>query len=297
MALSIVSGPIGDFDPHTRDEAGMATIIARAVFGASSGTSTSRQAARQTARAQLLNRPDFKVTVKTTDNTAASQAIDLTDNGVTFPASTIRTVRFKSVAVNGTDTFSQEWEQDVWGNDGVTPKLLGAARLLHAEGEVAGTAVKYGRLNYHGTAATATVTDGADNDGLTLGNFSSGVATLTGPVARNNSTAMRVVAAHFSEDAGTIGDFRAIQVRAATASAGTFTVNTATISGGSEAVSSPNGTVNIDIAVFVLPPPEVKIVANSNNIEIHASYNTTDNVYHQIEVSVGKAEVRTLAAD
>lgn len=289
MALTVKNGPIGKFDPYTRDQAALYQVLAYAFLGV--GTA----AQRATAQCQILDKPDLTARAKTTDNSAASQVIDLTDNGVTFPAGTFRKIRFRSTAVTDNDSWTQEWEQIVWGNDGTTPKLMGPSKLIRAVGEINGTVVKYGAVKYHGTFSDATATDGADADtGLSLGNSSSGVATLTVPISRNTTTGMRVESAHFSEDAGTIGDTRLIQVRAATST--TFTVNFFTTNG-TEAISDPNGTNNVDIALYLLPPPEVKLVANSNNIELHCSYNATDDVYHDVEIWVGSADTHLVVPD
>jgi len=247
------------------------------------------------AVAMLQGKPQFIARAKTTDNSAASEVIDLTDQGLTFVAGGFRRIRVQSHAVTDNDSWTQEWEYVVWGNDGTTPKILGTPRLLRAYGEINGTVAKYGSVKYHGTTSGATVTDGADVDsGLSLGNFSSGIATLTVPISRNTSTGMRVESAHFSEDAGTIGDLRTIQVRAATST--TFTVNVATTNG-TEAVADPAGTNNVDIGVFLLPPPEVKLVMNSTHVEVHASYNATDDVYHDIEVFISRQDLHLHVAD
>ena len=247
------------------------------------------------AAAMLAGQPQFIARAKTTDNSAASAVIDLTAQGVTFPAKTYRRLRVRSTAVNGTDSFVQEYEQLVYGNDGTTPKLIGSPRLLISRGQINGTVVDYGLLQYHGTTSGATVTDGADApSGVTLGNFSSGVATLTVPNSRSTAT-MRVVAAHLSEDAGTVADTRLIQVRAATVT--TFTVNTFDVQNASPAISSPNGVNNVDIEVFILPPASVAFAMATNNVTVTAGYNTTDNVYHDLEVFISRADTHLLAPD
>jgi hypothetical protein len=289
MAMTVRYAIAQAFDATVQDTDDW-TLQGKALAGGSVG-----QAATATMRGSpgLANFIGF---AKTTDNTAATQVLDFTDLGLTFVSQGYRTIRFRSTAVNGTDSWQQTWEQVIWGNDGTTPKLLGTARLIHAVGQINGTVVRYGLVQYHGTTSGATVTDGADVDsGLSLGNFTSGAATLTVPICRNTTTAMRVVGAHFTEDAGTIGDSRLIQVRSATST--TFTVNTFTINGGSEAITSPNGNNNVDITLYLLPPPEVKLVMTSNNLEIHASYNATDNVYHTVEAWVSRQDKLVLAPD
>lgn len=288
MALTVPWGPIGSFDPYTRDHAG---FLQKMRFADGSAGTSAQQA---TARAELDKAPDFRARAKTTDNSAASQVIDLTDEGVTFPAGTFRKIRFVSHAVTDNDSWFQEWEQVVWGNDGTTPKLLGTPRCVHAAGEINGTVARYGHVKYHGTTSGATVTDGADSDsGLSLGNFSSGAATLTVPISRSTAT-MRVEAAHWSEDAGAVADVRLIQARAATTT--TFTVNIASLDS-TEAVEDPTGVNNVDIALFLPPPPSIALVMNSNNVEVHCGFNATDDVYHDVEVYVGPAETHAHVAD
>lgn len=246
-------------------------------------------------RGPFRGTPQFTCMARTTDNSAASSAMDLTTLGLTFKAKAFRRLSLRSTAVSGADTWTQEWEQLVWGNDGTTPVLFGTPRLIHARGDVGSARVAYGLVQYHGTTSGATVTNGADVDsGLSLGNFSSGAATLTVPICRNTSTAMRVVGWHFSEDAGTVGDVRTLQIRAATST--TFTVNAFTTNG-TEAISDPNGTNNIDITLMLLPPPSIAFVMSSNNVQVHAGYNATDNVYHRIEVWATRQDEHLLAID
>lgn len=272
-----------------------ATLIDQDDWVLSAAAQSGSYAAWAMLRGPFRGTPQFTATARTTDNTAASNALDLTALGLTFPAKCFRRLFVRSTAVNGADSWTQDIEQVVWGNDGTTPVLLGTPRLITSVGEIAGTAVKYGNVEYHGTTSGATVTNGADVDtGLSLGNFSSGVATLTVPLCRNTSTAMRVRSAHWSEDAGTIGDIRSIQVRAATAT--TFTVNVATTNG-TEAVADPTGVNNVDIGLTLLPPPSVAVVMSTNNVQIHVGYNASDNVYHRIEAWATRADIHLLAID
>jgi len=272
-----------------------ATLIDADDWVLSAAAQSGSIAAWSMLRGPFRGTPQFFTMAKTTDNSAASSAMDLTTLGLTFPAKCFRRLFVRSTAVNGADSWTQELEQVVWGNDGTTPVLLGTPRLITSVGEIAATAVKYGNVEYHGTTSGATVTNGTDVDtGLSLGNFSSGVATLTVPLCRNTSTAMRVRTAHLSEDAGTIGDTRVVQVRAATTT--TFTVNVAT-QNGTEALTDPNGVNNIDIGVTLLPPPSIAFVMSTNNVQVHVGYNATDNVYHRVEVWATRADIHLLAVD
>src|SRR6187399_1960953 len=178
MALTLSSPVVGMFDPTTRDQASMARKLALAVLGA--GTA----AQRQTARAELLQRPDFVATARTTDNTAASEVIDLTDEGVTFPAATVRKIRFRSRTRNGADSFHQEWEQYVLG--GTTPVLLGSPRLINASASLNGVGKQYGRCRL-----TYAIVDGAIGSvvaehttlGMSLADVDNGNGVITHPIA------------------------------------------------------------------------------------------------------------------
>lgn len=272
-----------------------ATLIDADDFVLTAAAQSGSIAAWSMLRGAFRGRAQFECTAKTTDNSAISSAMDLTTLGLTFPAKCFRRLFVRSTAVNGTDSWTTELEQIVYGNDGTTPLLLGTPRFIQCRGQINGTVVAYGAVKYHGTTSGATVTNGADVDsGLSLGSFTSGAATLTVPTCRNQTTAQRVEGWHFTEDAGTVGDVRTLQIRSASAT--TFTVNAFTTNG-TEAITDPNGVNNIDISLFLLPPPEVKVVMSTNNVQIHAGYNATDNVYHRIEVWATRADFHLLAID
>lgn len=280
MALSITWGPQGKFDVSTRDSASRTKRIA---FAALKDATTVQ---RITAENDLTRGADFRVQVATTDNTAASTVLDLTALGVTFPSNLTRLIRFRSVARSDTDLFIQDWEQYVLG--GTTPKLLGSPRLINALGHVAGTASQWGYCEFHGTTSGATVSavSGVNSAGISCGNFSSGVATLTVPSYRTGSS---VLSTAFSEDAGTVADTRLIQVRPATAT--TFTINTFDVQNASPAISSPNGNNTFDIRLYLLPPPTVALALATNNVVVQAGFNATDNLDHFVEAFIGRTEI------
>lgn len=282
MALTVPSGPVSFYDAAVQDLR-LYELFAKA------------RAGNIPAIHLLHGGPSFAATAKTTDNTAASQVIDLTDLGVTFPSGAFRKLKFKSTARTDNDVWIQEWEQYVWGNDGTTPKLVGSAKLLNAVGEINGTVVQYGDIQYHATASGDTVTAGTGQGdvaaGVSLGNFTVGVATLTHPIARATA---RAFSTHFSEDAAAVADVRLTQLRSATST--TMTLNLFSLDG-TEAIESPTGTVNIDLAIRILPPPSIALVMNSNNVEVHCGHDATDDVYHDVEVFVGQVEHRPVVAD
>lgn len=290
MALTIPNPTTGTFDPTTRDSASLFKKLAHAVLGA--GTT----AQSITAQNELLGRPDFKARAKTTDNTAASQVIDLTDEGVTFPAATLRKIKFRSKATTDNDTWVQEWEQYVWGNDGTTPKLVGSPKLLNAIGIINGTPVQYGDVRVSATVATTAITEVDEHTtaGTSIAASSSGVAVLTHPIARATLGA-KVVSAQFSADVTTIGERRHVQVETGVSST-TAELSLSTING-TEAVSDATDVGQLEVKLFILPPPSVALVMTSNNCEVHVGHDATDDVYHDVEVFVGPTESNALTAD
>lgn len=234
--------------------------------------------------ARLFNLPNLfaEGTFDADATPLATKLFDLTALGVTFPTGTKRLIRWRHWEQTDNDQYYVEYSRWILG--GATPALLGSRRVIDAEGVVAGTKYAYGNIALHATTASATVTVSASSSaGISLGNFTSGAAALTfGP-----SRATPVVAfANFAEDAGTIADFRAIQVRAL-AVAGTATVETATISGGSEALSSPNGVTNIDLGLTALPPGDADLALNSSNVELRVTGIASDETRHRIEMFIG----------
>lgn len=299
MALTTVSGPIGNFNPYTRDQAALWQQLAYAFLGV--GTA----AQRATAQAWILDKPDIKVRVKTTDDSAASQAVDLTDEGVTFPAGSFRKIRWTSFATTDNDSWFQEWEQVVWGNDGTTPKLLGSPRLISASGEINGTAVHYGichaAANFDSSDTAVTTKVGSSNventAGSSIGNISTNTATLTHPRARVDSggaqSGTRVLGVNSSADVATATEqllATVYPVNSTTMSI--FTADTATPS-----ADGFDDDGRLEVSFYILPPPSAALVMNSNNVELHVGFDATDDVYHDIAVYVGPAETHARVAD
>jgi len=297
MTISLTSPVVGQFDPDTRDIDSLAAKIAKAIFGSTTS------AKRQTARAELLGRPDFVCTAKTTA-AETGQAIDLTDEGVTFAASTVRKIRWRVRSRNGTERWMQEYEQYVAG--ATTPILLGTARLVNAVADLNGTSSQYGNChavaNYDSSdTAVTTVVGTSDTTGSTagssIGNIATNTATLTHPRARQNSTTntvrRRVQGVNASADAATVTEILSATV---------YPVNGTTMSifTGDTATPSADGFDDdgrLEVSFYLEPPPSCALVMNSNNVELHIGYAATDNVYHDIEVFIGKAEAFAVAVD
>jgi hypothetical protein len=243
----------------------------------------------------------LKALATTTDNTAASEVIDLTTQGVTFAAGTKRKIRFKSTAVTDNDTWVQEWEQDVWGNDGVTPKLLGSPRLINATGVINGTSVQYGfchaacNFDSSDTAITTTVgtSDVATSStaGSSIGNIATNTATLTHPIARAGGK--RVLGVNASADVATVTEILNATV---------FPVNSTTMSifTGDTATPSADGFDDdgrLEVEFYILPPPSIALVMTSNNLEVHCGHDATDAVFHFVDVEIGPQEFHANVAD
>lgn len=245
--------------------------------------------------------PQFTARAKTTDNSAASEVIDLTDRGVTFPAGTFRKIRFQSHAVSDNDSYVQEWEQVVWGNDGVTPKLLGSPRLINAYGEINGTAVQWGdchaAINYDSSdTATSSAVGSSDvatssTAGSSIGNIATNTATLTHPIARAGGK--RVKGVNASADVATASEVlnaTVFPINSTTMSI--FTADTATPSADG---FDDDGRLEVDF--YILPPPSIALVMNSNNVEVHCGFDATDDIYHEISIFIDRLERHSRVAD
>jgi hypothetical protein len=278
MAMSAITVDVDGFDASVIDKDHWEVFAA-----ANSGN---RAAVRQVMTGFQL----IKGRCKTTDNTAASEVIDLTTKGVTFPAGTKRKIKFKSTAVSDNDTWVQEWEQDVWGNDGTTPKLLGSPKLRKAHGVIAGTAVEYGEIQAQATYSgdTATAVTANSSAGSSLGNNSTNTVTMTHPIARSSP---KWFSAQPARAAAAVAGARTVDVVGATSTTATaFISDVAT-----PTAAAPSGTLTV--FGFIVPPPSVALVMTSNNLEVHCGHDATDDVYHFVDVEISPLEYHVNVAD
>jgi hypothetical protein len=256
-------------------------------------------AQKKTAMAELLGRADFKVKAKTTDNSAASEVLDLTDKGVTFPAGTFRRLEFKSIAVTDNDQWIQRWEQYVLG--GTTPKLVGSARLINAVGVINGTVAQYGfchaAANYDSSDTAITTAVGSSNvatsstAGSSIGNVATNTATLTHPIARAGGK--RVIGVNASADVATATE----QILATVWPVDSTTMSIFTADTATPTADGFDDDGRLEVDFFILPPPSVALVMNSNNVEVHCGHDATDDVYHTVSVIVGSVEDAAVVAD
>lgn len=276
MAITITSAATGLFDPTTRDQA---TFMQKLRY-ADGSTGTAAQ--RVTAQNELGGLPDFKVSFTSPDNAALSNVMKLSgasSRGVTFPAATIRTITMVMRSSNDADTFYQEVEQDVWGNDGTTP-VLGATRLKKAFMLDAGVYKEMGDVYVN---SVVDVEGSESSPGTALAAYSTGYA-LTFPPSR----VAIVKGLHVSQDAyenatspghGTIEAF--------SASAGTGNVETyVTGAGTATAVAAAD---LLQISMLLWPLAQVALALNSTAVEVHARTTLSDVFTHSLEVTVSKA--------
>ncbi len=269
-----------------------AALIDEDDFILSAAAQSGSLAAWAILRGPLRGVPQFKARAKTTDNTAASSAMDLTTLGLTFAAGAFRKIFFRSTAVSDNDSYVQEWEQLVWGNDGTTPKLLGAPRLIQAYGEINGTAVQYGNCTARATYSTDTATADAANSsaGSSLGNNATNTITLTHPIARTSPK--RIQGVNNSPATATASGAR--HVVGIGASTTTFSLFVTDL--GTPAAASPAPT-DLTVDFFILPPPSIALVMSTNNVQVHVGHDATDDIYHDIEVWAARQDRHAHVAD
>ena len=272
-----------------------ATLIDADDWVLSAAAQSGSVAAWSMLRGPWRGTPQFQCTAKTTDNTAASSCMNLTTLGLTFAAKAVRRVFFRSTAVSGADTWVQEWEQAVWGNDGTTPKLLGTPRLINSYGQIAGTAVQYGNCRAQATYAQDTATAVAANStaGSSLGDNSTNTITLTHPAARLTSKWIQSINA--SSDAATATEGLHVSGYVAGGTATTILLYAMDL-----AVPGADGFDDVgvlDVEFFILPPPSIALVMATNDVTVHVGFNATDNVYHRVEVWAERQTIHALAID
>ncbi len=309
MVLSNVSPFSGQFDPYVRDKLAIAEVIKLAIFkepnfpkgtslagqdGDAVAADLSASRARFRTASVMLSRmcgrraADFRGVVDTSNTDALSSAVSLTAKGVTFPAATMRTIKLRMVSTNNADSMVQEVEQDVWGNDGTTPKL-GDARLLKAFKIASGTYQAMGRVHVRAASDGTEKTDDTNSAGSSIAALTNGTAVLTTPVAR----AARVLGVNFASDTydATKGCVPHIAVLDGDGSA---RIDLGSADDG--LVDTTPATGILDIAMELWPTAQCKLVLNSTAVEVHVNSSVNDVYRHVLEVEVGPAISNALSA-
>jgi len=278
----------GDFDPYTRDQSSLLQKLAYAFAWA--GTASQKA----TALAEIWKTPDFKAEVQATTDTSNVQAIDLTDEGVTFPARTIREIRGRSWCLTDNDTYYYEWRESVLG--GTTPVLLGQ-KIDLGWNEQNGTVFETGRVHFAATiTALTTITTIFASKGLALSDIASGKADLVVPQNR------------LILNKGCTLDATLVSVTAAGVNIAIDYTNLDGLGAGTGAVvfwegftttdvltDDPKVGTRLDLAFEIWPVHNHRLVMNTNNVEVqvtavNANIND-DNLRHIVEVFVGAAKV------
>jgi hypothetical protein len=284
----------GAFDPSTRDQASMFKKLAYAFLGV--GTA----AQRQTAQAEILKNFDFKAEIQATTDTSDLEALDLTDEGVTFPSRTIRDITLKSWCLTDNDTYFYESVESVLG--GTTPVLLGQ-KLVSGWAEEAGAASEYGRVHFAATiTALTTITTIFASKGYALGDISNGKAALTLPPNRlllvKNATLDATMVSTTAAGHLVVVDHTNLD-GLGTGTDGIQFVDIASATDGSAITDDPKVGTRLDLAFEVWPAFNHRLVMDSNNVTVKCVGSNNmgdDNLRHIVEVYVGPARVVSYSA-
>ena len=281
---AVLTWKTGDFDPYTRDQAPAHQKLALATNGSA--------AQRATAMAELFRMPDFMAEVQATTDTSNVQAIDLTDEGVTFPARTVREIRGKSWCLTDNDTYYYEWTESVLG--GTTPVLLGQ-KIVDGWGEEAGTPFEYGRVHFDATiTALTTLTTVFASKGLAVADIVNGDSDVT--IGKNRLCLVK--GAHLSGPsvytASTAGWAVTVDQALLADGSGTDAIQFANSTGTLVTSTDPVLGGRLSVAFELWPPHNHRLVMNTNNVEVQVTAVDAigdDNLKHRVEIMVGPAKV------
>lgn len=221
----------------------------------------------------------------------ATEIVDLTDQGVTFPATTMRQIKWRWWQQTDNDRWYVEYERWVLG--GTTPVLLGTRRLIQAHGVIASANVAYGlchaAANYDSSDTAITTAVGTSDvassstAGSSIGDVSTNTATLTHPVARD--AGKRVLGVNASADVATATE---------SLHASVFPVNTTTMSIFTADLATPSADGfdddgRLEVSFFIEPPGDCNLVMNSTHVEMQITGIASDETRHRVEIFIGRA--------
>ena len=234
--------------------------------------------------------PNFHYEATVTTDTSDGEVIDLTDQGVTFPANSIREIRCKSLVTSADSQYYYEWTEEVLG--GTTPKLLGQ-KIVTGWQNQNGTVFETGRVHFAATiTALTTITTIYASKGLALGDISTGKAALTVP---KNSLIL---------NKGCSMDATVISVTAAGILPVIDYTNLDGLGAGTDGVQfieeftstdvltdDPKVGARLDLAFEIWPPINHRLVMDSNNVTLKTTATNAnigaDTLRHMGDVFVG----------
>jgi len=222
----------------------------------------------------------------------ATQIVDLTDVGVTFPSGTMRLIKWRWYQQTDNDRWFTEYERWVLG--GTTPVLLGSRRLIHSHGVINSSVVAYGQchaaVNFDSSDTAITTAVGTSDvatsstAGSSIGNISTNTAVLTHPVARDGGK--RVIGVNASSDVATASEMLMATVFPG-ASSTTMSIYTADTATPSADGFDDDGRLEVDF--FIEPPGDCNLVMNSNNVEMQVTGIASDETRQRVEIFIGPA--------
>jgi hypothetical protein len=278
----------GAFDPYTRDQASMFKKLAFAFLGVGTAAQTA------TAQAEILRKPDFSAEIQTTTDTADLEALDLTQEGVTFPARTIREIRVKSHCLTDNDHFYYEWTESVLG--GTTPVLMGQ-KIIDGWCDEAGTASEYGRLHFKATlSSVSTPVVNFASKGLSIDAITSGAADFNVPPNRLCLVKGINYAGSLTTSTPS-GNLVAVDTQFLGGTNGTDAIQFWDVQTSTQLLlDNPIAGADhiLEIAFEVWPPHNHRLVLDTNNVTIKCTSVAQigdENLKHFLEVFVGPARV------
>lgn len=251
------------------------------------------QAGSVPAVRQVMGEPQFVVEATATTDTSDLEAIDLTDEGLLFPADSVRTLRGKSYISTDNDHFAYEWEESVLG--GTTPVLLGQRIITGFADMNSGTVFEYGHCHFQATiTALTTITTISSSKGYSaaLGDVVNADSDfLVPPLSKIMFKTARLDSAVIQTGAtGTLVtiDYTNLDGLGAGTDAIKFFTQTAasTVTGVNPVVGA-----KIDLAWEIWPPINHRLVMNSNNVELKLTATNSnvgvDILRHRCELFIG----------
>lgn len=222
----------------------------------------------------------------------ATEIVDLTDQGVTFPATTMRQIKWRWWQQTDNDRWYVEYERWVLG--GTTPVLMGSRRLVHAHGVINSSVVAYGlchaAANYDSSDTAITTAVGTSDvassstAGSSIGDISTNTAILTHPVARD--AGKRVLGVNASADVATATESLHASVFPGVSST---TMNIFTADLATPLADGFDDDGRLEVSFFIEPPGDCNLVMNSTHVEMQITGIASDETRHRVEIFIGRA--------